>query len=379
MTEEDTKKEVVPGTVTALLVEESGRKVGLVEVEGVIGSEDNEPMKFNDKVSQLVNDGAEEIKVRVNSPGGCLFTGLAMHDTLKGCREKGIKVTAVVMGLAASAATVVIMGADEITMTENSQLMVHEPATWLFGKVTELKKDLAELEAAWDNMVAIYTARTGAAPDVFKADHSKDVWYSAEQAVAAKLADAIVNPLQEGKPVEAKAEEAERVKATFVDQVAQLAARAGQYIFRRKAAEPSPEQKLAAELAAKTAECEKLQAELAGVRESLAVAKADRLASEQAAEAARAEAAAVSADNDAEIERRVAARVAGMGLPASVELPAPTDPAGLTAIETAAEVAALEDDAKVRGWLNAKAHAKVMLYASQSASACAQVQRLLGN
>ena len=102
-------QELTPGTVTAQLVTQDGKKIGLLEVEGIIGGENNEAVAFNQRVSELIAGGAQELRVRVNSPGGDLHVGLAMYDTLRGASEKGCAVTAVVLGLAASAATVVIM------------------------------------------------------------------------------------------------------------------------------------------------------------------------------------------------------------------------------------------------------------------------------
>lgn len=372
-------QEVVLGTVTAQLVQQDGRKVGLLEVEGIIGGENNEAVAFNKRVSELIAGGAQELRVRVNSPGGDLFVGLAMHDTLRGAREKGLTVTAVVMGLAASAATVLLMGAERIEMTENSQLMVHEPATWLYGKVSELRADLKDLEDAWQNMVRIYVERTGADAETFAAEHSKDKWYTAEQAVAAGLADAIVNPIEPAEPAETEPAEPEQEPAqrkAFVEQVAELAAKAGQYVFRKRSATAeTAEQKLAE----KSAECEKLAAELRGLRSMLAAAKAERAEACAEAEVARAEAAKAEAEAMKKVEAMVAARVAGMGLPADVELPCPQDPQGLTVLaEKKGESVELESDSTVRAWLEAKQHGRVMLYAASSAAACKQVQSILG-
>lgn len=375
-------QEGMPGTVTAQLVQQDGRKVGLLEIEGIIGGEDNAAVAFNKRVSELIAGGAQELRVRVNSPGGDLFVGLAMYDTLRGAREKGVNVTAVVMGLAASAATVVIMGAERIEMTANSQLMVHEPSTWLFGKVTELREDLKDLEDAWQNMVRIYTERTGADVEAFTAEHTRDRWYTAEQAVVAGLADAIVNPIEPAEPVEVepagdeKEEEQPAQRKAFVEQVAELAAKAGQYVFRKRSAVATAEQKLAE----KAAECDKLRAELVGLRGMLAVAKAERALACSDAEAARAEAARAEKQAKTKVEAMVAARVAGMGLPAEVELPSPHDPQGLTALKSEQDEkeVQLEDEDTVRSWLNDKQHGKVMLYAASSAAACAQVQRILG-
>src|SRR5437879_6820438 len=66
----------------------------------------------------------KKIHLRVNSPGGNVFDGLAIFNTLL---SNGAKVTAQVDGLAASIASVIIMAASEISMGENTLLMIHNP------------------------------------------------------------------------------------------------------------------------------------------------------------------------------------------------------------------------------------------------------------
>lgn len=354
-----------PCAITAALVEREGLKVGVLELLGTIDAGDGvtaNAMLFTDKLAGLVNDGAQEILLRVNSVGGDLCTAFAMCDALDDVRAKGVKVRAVVFGVAASAATVVLMAADEVQMTASSLLMVHEPSCCYFGKVSELQEDVAELEKAWQEMVRRYTARTGQEPEEFAKAHTHDVWYTAEQAVAAKLADAIVSPLDAADtPQEVDQEE---VRKGVLATLGNAARRAASLLGLRS--EPTE----AEQLATAQARIAELEAQLAGAKNLLEERATERAEALAAAAAARAEA-------EAEVERRVAARVASFGLPSEVELPAPADVA-LAPVAKETPAPQLEQDATVLGWLSGKHTAQVMLYAARSAAHCQQVTRLLG-
>ena len=352
-----------PCTITAALVEKDGVKVGIVELLGFIEAGRDamaNAMAFTDKLASLVAQGAKEITLRVNSAGGDLFTALAMCDALADVREKGVYVQAVVFGVAASAATVVLMAADNVAMTTSSQLMVHEPSCCYYGKVSELQADVAELEKAWQDMVLRYTARTGQDPEEFAAAHKHDVWYTAEEAVAAGLADKLVTPLEYSDPTP----EPEEVRKGVLATLGNAARRAASLLGLRS--EPTE----AEQLATAQARIAELEAQLAGAKNLLEERATERAEALAAAEAARAKA-------EAEVERKVAARVASFGLPAQVELPAPADVA-LAPVATKTPEPQLEQDDTVQGWLRGKNTAQVMLYAARSAAHCQQVARLLG-
>lgn len=99
-----------------------------------------------------------DVVVNINSPGGDMFEGIAIYNLF--AAHKG-KVTVNVMGLAASAASIIAMAGDEILMGEGAQLMIHN--SW--GMVIGNRHDLAaaaETFAGFDQSLAdIYHARTG--------------------------------------------------------------------------------------------------------------------------------------------------------------------------------------------------------------------------
>lgn len=135
---------------------------------------------------QIQDLDVEQITVRINSPGGDAFDGVAIFNAL---RSHDARVRVVVDGLAASAASVIAMAGDEIVMGPGSQLMLHSP--WMFteGDADELRKDADRLDKMRDSLVEIYSGRAGDAD--WTQILADETWYTAEEAVAAGLADRV--------------------------------------------------------------------------------------------------------------------------------------------------------------------------------------------
>ena len=373
-----------PGTITAELVTaEGGPTRGVIDIVGAIGSE-VAAVPVASTISNLLAGGATELEVRITSYGGCLYTALAIHDALVSARAAGCKVTGRVYGVAASAATIVLMACERIEMTAKSELMIHEPSTCIYGKVSELQQDVNSLQACWERMCAIYAERTGKPAADIAATHRSDVWYTAEQAIAYGWVDAVFAPVEgvsapgEGAPaaeVQNRAEGTKECEETATEPAetrrslwaaaVDVAARLGLCPPRkRETAGPVPECDPEKLLADATAQATRLAAELEGVRAMLAAAQEERNAMAAERDAAR-------ADRQADIEREVAARVASMGLPADAELPRSSSP------ELPGATTALVDDATVAGWIASHDHSRIISYACRSAEANKQVSRLL--
>ncbi|MGC7327690.1 Clp protease ClpP, partial [Mycobacteroides abscessus subsp. abscessus] len=84
----------------------------------------------------------DAITVRINSPGGSVFDGIAILNAL---RDHPATVTVVVDSLAASIASVIAMAGDEIVMNRNSQLMVHNAWAVCVGDARAMEKSAARL------------------------------------------------------------------------------------------------------------------------------------------------------------------------------------------------------------------------------------------
>lgn len=102
--------------------------------------------------------GKNDVTVKVNSPGGDMFEGIAIYNLL---RSHPAKVTVEVMGWAASAASIIAMAGDEIRMGLGSFMMVHNAWGVVIGNRHDMR-DSAELFDGFDGAIAdIYEARTG--------------------------------------------------------------------------------------------------------------------------------------------------------------------------------------------------------------------------
>lgn len=127
-----------------------------------------------------------DITVRLNSGGGIATEGAAIHAAL--AAHKGT-VAMVVEGIAASAASVIAMAGDTITMSPGAVLMIHDPATQTWGDAAAHAKTIAALDKLGDAYAGIYADRTGKTVADMRALMRAETWMTADDAVAAGFAD----------------------------------------------------------------------------------------------------------------------------------------------------------------------------------------------
>jgi ATP-dependent protease ClpP protease subunit len=139
--------------------------------------------------------GVDEIRLHINSPGGEVFEGIAILNAL---RAHPARVTAVVDGLAASAASFIAAGADEVVMGRNTELMIHDAWGIVIGPAADLRDAADRLDHLSDNIASIYQARAGGTVPGWRAAMLAETWYSAEEAVTAGLADRVEHPASAG-------------------------------------------------------------------------------------------------------------------------------------------------------------------------------------
>lgn len=141
-----------------------------------------------DFMRDLRDLNATEISLRINSPGGEIFEGIAIHNAL---RSHGAKITAYVDSLAASIASVIAMAGDRIVMMPHSQMMIHEGSGLAIGDANDMR-DMAELlDRQSDNIAAVYAERAGGTPEEWRERMRAETWMTAAEAVAFGLADEV--------------------------------------------------------------------------------------------------------------------------------------------------------------------------------------------
>ncbi|NNG20300.1 Clp protease ClpP [Naumannella sp. ID2617S] len=139
-----------------------------------------------DFVRELEALDVSRINLYVNSPGGIAWDGIAMMNAL---RRHRATVDVTVDGIAASAASLVAMAGDTITMGEGAQLMIHNGSALVMGTADEMRASADVLDRLDGDMAAIYQRRAGGTTDQWRAAMSAETWYSGAEAVAAGLAD----------------------------------------------------------------------------------------------------------------------------------------------------------------------------------------------
>jgi ATP-dependent Clp protease, protease subunit len=141
--------------------------------------------------SELDSLGAiDTINLYINSPGGSVFEGIAIHNMLK---RHQAKVNVHVDALAASIASVIAMAGDTIYMPKNSMLMIHNPWTFAMGNAAELRKTADDLDRIGQSAIQSYLQKAGNKLDeeTLKQLLDAETWLSADEAFSYGLADVV--------------------------------------------------------------------------------------------------------------------------------------------------------------------------------------------
>ena len=156
--------------------------------------DDVTPLRFKEDLDALGD--ITQLNLFINSPGGDVFAGQAIHSML---RRHPANVTAFVDGLAASIASVVVMAADKVIMPRNAMMMVHNPWTLGIGDAEEFRKIADTLDKIRESVFAAYAEKTGMSRDDLLPLLDAETWMTAEDAVGMGFADEI----EEAKKIEA--------------------------------------------------------------------------------------------------------------------------------------------------------------------------------
>ena len=148
------------------------------------------PEGFLDDLAQIKDKS--EIVVKINSGGGDLYTGIAIHNALKSL--KGHK-TVIIEGLAASAASVIACAGDEVQVHAGSMIMIHGAAVCVVDFMTaeDVKKIAKNLEAANSAIAQIYHEKTGLEIESLRSMMKAETWMVGKDAVDKKFADTLLS------------------------------------------------------------------------------------------------------------------------------------------------------------------------------------------
>lgn len=155
------------------------------------------PRSFAEDLESL---GGKDVTVRINSGGGDVFAAHAIHNQL--VAYKG-RVTVVIDGLAASAATIIAVAGDRIIMPANALFMIHNPAIGLsdYYGADELLKAAEALNTIKGSIVAAYRKRCKASAEELAAMMDAETWMGAAECLEKGFVDEIqgsVSPVLNG-------------------------------------------------------------------------------------------------------------------------------------------------------------------------------------
>ena len=146
---------------------------------------------------QLVNDlkdlDTSEITVRINSPGGSVFDGIAIYNAL---RHHKAHIHVRIEGLAASIASVIAMGGDTIHMAANALMMIHNPFGWVGGDAEELRKVADMLDKTTEVIAQTYAANSSLEVREIINLMNDETWFTATEAQGHGLVDVVEEPVQ---------------------------------------------------------------------------------------------------------------------------------------------------------------------------------------
>ncbi len=160
--------------------------------------------------------GNRDVFVNINSPGGDLFEGIAIYNLLR-AHEK--RVTVRVMGIAASAATIIAMAGDEVQIARAGFLMIHNCWVLAIGNRHDMREIADWLEPFDSAMNDVYAARTGLSAKKIGELMDEEAWIVGKDAIAKGFADSYLPADQVTEDTKARAEAKDILAVRRVDAI----------------------------------------------------------------------------------------------------------------------------------------------------------------
>jgi len=145
---------------------------------------------FIDEIKEYEN---KELNIHINSLGGEVFEGMAIYSIIQ--RRKA-KTTVYIEGIAASIASVIALAADEVIMSENSLLMIHNAWGGTQGDAKDMRKQADVLDKITNEIAEVYVKKTRMPYSQIEEMMNEETWLTAEEAVALGFVDSISEPIK---------------------------------------------------------------------------------------------------------------------------------------------------------------------------------------
>ncbi|MBM3918712.1 MAG: ATP-dependent Clp protease proteolytic subunit [Sphingomonadales bacterium] len=137
------------------------------------------------------SDSSRDIQIYVNSPGGSVYAGLGIYDTMQYIHAD---VATICTGMAASMAAVLLCAGapGKRTALKHARVMIHQPMSGTQGQVTEMEIALRETIKVRDELYQILADHSGQSLEKITQDSDRDYWMSAEEARAYGMIDEVL-------------------------------------------------------------------------------------------------------------------------------------------------------------------------------------------
>lgn len=144
------------------------------------------PESFMEDLAAVKDKG--RITVKLNSCGGDLYTGIAIHNALKALSGE---VNVVVEGIAASAASVIMCAGDTVTVYPGSLVMIHGVSVVLWDalNIQDMKQLIKGMDASERAVAEIYSGKTGISVETLRSMMTKETWFTGREALEKGFAD----------------------------------------------------------------------------------------------------------------------------------------------------------------------------------------------
>ena len=156
------------------------------EIGNYINDDKYDAAAFRNQIEGL--GSVNKLNIYINSPGGDVFDATAMLAIL--ARHKAFK-HVYIDGLAASAASILAMAGDKITIAQGGMMMIHSASSFIYGNANELREMISLLEKADESMAGIYAQRTQIPKEKIAEMMKAETWLSANEALSQGFADEI--------------------------------------------------------------------------------------------------------------------------------------------------------------------------------------------
>ena len=146
---------------------------------------------FDKALKEARKNGAKNLNIRINSPGGDVYSAVAMRSMVMNAGFDNVRV--LVEGLCASAATLfATIPNAHVVIAEGSELMIHNPMTIAWGNANEMQKTVDHLHKMEDQFHGMYAAKTGKEEDQIKEWMDATTWFTAKEAVENGFCDELL-------------------------------------------------------------------------------------------------------------------------------------------------------------------------------------------